>query len=157
MGKALDKEMKTPLHLMLQASRAQRIARSDQWTLGKLIAALEPLAAVELKEGELPAAIEFEFAGCRPIGLASWRGAYEELAISYEAGSNSFGMKMADFLEILKKAVGEVFVGYKGGNFLMDEDTPLWVANDGCVEHTAVVGIKDDGYKVTILTATREY
>lgn len=64
---------------------------------------------------------------------------------------------MTAFLQMLKGAVGKTFMGYKGGDFVMSRQTPVWVANYGDAGHTAVIGVVDDGYQVILITALREF
>jgi len=55
----------------------------------------------------------------------SYRGYYSDLAI--EPGETRVG----DLLDVLKDSLGKTFTGYKGGDFVMKKNTPLWVANSG--------------------------
>jgi hypothetical protein len=56
----------------------------------------------------------------------SWRGIYEEL--SFEPTENT---KVSDMLAEAKSAIGKSFVGYKGGDFVMDEETRVHFSNYG--------------------------
>lgn len=95
------------LNGMLQKERQE-----SQMTLGELIAALE-----ELEESERVSP---------GISTAhSYRGYYCDLAFDSHATSLSAG----DTLDILRGCMGKVFEGYKGGEFLMGEDTPVWLAD----------------------------
>jgi len=33
-----------------------------------------------------------------------------------------------EWIEVLKQAIGKRFTGYKGGDFLMGKNTPVWLA-----------------------------
>lgn len=141
----------------ISAQRAKRLANSDQLTLGELIAKIEPIAAkqgerIEAKQGESDVCFDFEY--LKPTSLSSWRGSYAELAIEFASGE---AMTVNKFLEMLKDAVGKTYTGYKGGEFQMSRQTPLWVANYGNAGNTAVIGVLDLGYTVIIETAYREY
>lgn len=58
----------------------------------------------------------------------SYRGYYSDLSFEFQKGTQSCG----DFLLMLKQnCLGATFTGYKGGDFYMDEDTPLWIAKYG--------------------------
>lgn len=66
-----------------------------------------------------------------------------------------------DFLNILILANGRVFCGYKGGDFTMGKNTPVWVANDGeCsgfktnkdYDNQAVININQQDDYVEIIT-----
>jgi hypothetical protein len=52
----------------------------------------------------------------------------------------------------LRAANGATFHGYKGGEYEMDDDTPLWVANHGNSGGTAVVGIREESWAIYIVT-----
>ena len=58
-------------------------------------------------------------------GPDSYRGYYSDLA--FDRGETP----IAEFVGLCKSAVGTTFEGYKGGYFIMSEDTPLWVAGYG--------------------------
>jgi hypothetical protein len=59
---------------------------------------------------------------------------------------------VGDFLATLNDAVGKRFTGYKGGEYIMDADTPLWVANNGETGGTAVVDVRDDTSTIRLIT-----
>jgi hypothetical protein len=80
-----------------------------------------------------------------PASLSSYRGYYEDLAIEYEEGDRArTAIGRADFLRMLKEAVGATFTGYKGGEFMMGRDTLLWVSNYGECSSCRVVGVEVD-------------
>ena len=56
----------------------------------------------------------------------SYRGSYDELAFAPVESSTA-----ADMLAEAKKCVGATFAGYKGGDFTMDEFTPVNIASYG--------------------------
>ena len=94
---------------VLQMHRA-----STQMTLGKEIAALEKMpsdsAVINLR---------------RPH---SYRGYYCDLAFENDSGT----CQAWELLAECKSAIGKVFEGYKGGNYIMKESTPVWIAEYGC-------------------------
>lgn len=143
--------MQSFIDAQLAASRASTLANSPQLTLGELISQLE---AIPIREGDNEQGVYFDFEYFIPTVLSSWRGSYSELAIEF--GSNS-PVKFSSFLAMLKEAVGKTFEGYKGGDFIMNRHTPVWVANYGNSGNTGVVGVKDCGYKIVILTAYCEF
>jgi hypothetical protein len=63
-----------------------------------------------------------------PGSLDSYRGYYEQLAIEPEMGGDGKKVTVEEFLKRLEEAVGATFTGYKGGEFTMDRDTPIWIA-----------------------------
>lgn len=116
-------------------------------TLGELMAALE--RKDEKKE------VIFDFVYFRPDGtLRSYRGDYSELSLGY---TNMFEpkkqIKVGDLLAKLLDAVGKTFTGYKGGEFTMGTETPVWVANCGEAGGTGIVDVCDGGIDVVLKTA----
>lgn len=131
----------------VQELRDASFQTSPQITLGELISRLELI--IEMNSD---AEVVFDFGEMRPNGnFYSWRGAYEELAIGYE----DFGKKLniIEFTNKLKECIGKEFIGWKGGEFIMHEATPLWVANEGVASNSGVVGVTFDEPFVVIQTA----
>lgn len=95
----------------------------SQMTLGKLIKRLE----------ELPPET--------PVGIGnphSYRGYYSDLAFDPAIST------AAEALARCRAAMGEVFQGYKGGDFQMGSLTPVWIAHYGdCGKK--IVAVADDG------------
>lgn len=97
-----------------------------QLTLGELIKFLETQPSDLLVEG---------------LGeLDSYRGYYRDLAFEPVATQRS----VENLLVECQSAMGKVFKGYKGGDYLMGENTPLWVANYGSCG-TRLMGVDDNG------------
>lgn len=104
--------------------KAERSA--TQMTLGKMIAALEAMPP------------DAEVSG---LGHAhSYRGYYSDLAFEPQKAK----VKAADLLAECRKAMGRTFCGYKGGDFMMGDSTPMWVAHYGCCG-VKLMAIKPDG------------
>lgn len=113
--------------------------------LGSLIAALSKQPADNL--------VRFDFCGLVPRGVDSYRGFYDHLAIGWGPDQSAFEeTKVAGLLAILRGAVGRSFSGWKGGNYVMREDTPVWVANPGQCDSTAIVGVESNSYMTVIQT-----
>lgn len=92
----------------------QRERAETQLTLGGLIAALE--------------AMPFDAQVANLDDEHSYRGYYRDLAFERLDGTRPAGELLAD----CRAAMGQVFEGYKGGEFVMGAKTPLWVASYGC-------------------------
>lgn len=147
-----------------QCEQAQKVrVRSGQLTLGKTIKLLE-MAINDDPEEEAkdPKKVYFDFCRLVPNGIDSYRGYYDELAVNWcnegwdHAGKEIKGWPLTELIAELKAAVGKTYEGYKGGDFKMTEDTPLWVANYGESGSTAIVGVLDQGWCVIIETLTKE-
>lgn len=111
--------------------------------LGWLIRLLE----AEPKENS----VVFDFGGFIPRKIDSYRGFYEQLAISYDDDWQT-EMKVADILGVLRGVVGKTLTGYKGGDYLMGEDTPVWAAKWGECNSTAITGLADCNWQTVIET-----
>ncbi len=148
---------------VVQQMRMKRFEASPQLSLGKLISEIER-AGIH-KDDDKPKDIRFDFGSAEPTTLASWRGSYAELALGYKLtgydaknDSEHFSQAKSDeLLAGLKSAIGQTYGGWKGGDFTMDENTPVWVANQGNSGNTGIVGVLDIGYCLVILTAYCEY
>jgi len=104
----------------------QKERAATQLTLGKLITALASLP----QDGQIANLREPH----------SYRGYYEDLAFEQEEGTRTVGELLTD----CKNAMGQVFHGYKGGDFVMGALTPVWVASWGhCGKK--LMGIMTDG------------
>jgi len=139
-------DLQTILNNAVRAQRQEELKNSPQLLLGELILKLEAV-----KNKDLP--LYIDLMNKRPMGIDSWRGSYCELAIQTESmGSyntdkvtheskygNSYEMKdigkenptVSEWIEVLKEAVGKTFVGYKGGDFTMGKNTPVYLAEYG--------------------------
>jgi len=107
------------------SAEAQRERASSQMTLGKLIERIESLPDHTMLEMSCP---------------HSYRGYYQDLA--FERPNHPLSKR--EVLALCKGAMGEVFHGYKGGEYQMGRNTPVWIAAHGCCG-MKLVGIKGDG------------
>ncbi len=102
---------------LLDAMKAewQKARAETQMTLGGLIEALS----------QMPADTQVACLG----GAHSYRGYYEDLAFDcHENATRPAGELLAE----CRDAMGRVFTGYKGGDYMMGETTPVWIAEYGC-------------------------
>lgn len=76
-----------------------------------------------------------------PTGFCSYRGYYSDLALEYTTENNC--MTAGKLLKKAEECIGKTFIGYKGGEFEMAEDTTLWLSNYGKCTNLLVTGIKD--------------
>lgn len=103
--------------LMDVLNEQNRLTRGQyQMTLGGLIAALQEMP------GDAEVAFNDDGRSPDPESLHSYRGYYSDLAIDSHAGKTL----CRDLLASLVNADGESFEGYKGGDYVMDDDTPVW-------------------------------
>lgn len=140
---------------LMRQWRLERLGASGQLTISTLLAKLEVCG------GDLPVI----FAGGEycPDGLCSWSGVFSELSIQYSSTDTNYTgcMSVACFVKLLQNAIGQTFEGSKGGEFVMSEDTPVWVADYGHAEgflanedddRQAVMGVKESRDRAAIVT-----
>jgi hypothetical protein len=148
------------IHKLVKKQREIKFLRSPQLSLGELIQELEKVGIYD-SVGK-PKHVCFDFGSALPTTLDSWRGSYDELALGYTLsgydGSASFEDSTAPvLLNELKSAIGKEYTGWKGGDYVMNEKTPLWVDNSGNANNTGIVGVLDCGWRLVILTSYFEY
>lgn len=121
----------------------------DTATLGGLIAELERMPR--------DADVQFDFCYLRPTKVDSYRGYYDHLALGWSDKSDGdrHWPPVSKVLAELKAAVGATFAGWKGGEYTMSENTPVWVANPGQTGGTGIVGVEREG-ESTIVLVTRK-
>lgn len=102
-----------PIQALLNgmSQEGQRKRSQTQMTLGQLITRLENMPAD---------------ATTTLCNLHSYRGYYSDLAL--EEGPKR---EISTLLAECRAAMGQVFEGYKGGDFMMGALTPMWVASYG--------------------------
>lgn len=127
--------------------------RPKHLTIGETIAALK---AVTYNDN---ADVRFDFGYFVPYRAESYRGFYNQLALCYgpsnpqkEWEKRTILATPAAVLADLEGAIGKTYEGYKGGDFVMRSDTPLWVANRGESNETGVIGVRSLNYTVIIET-----
>ena len=92
------------------AARGMRERSASQMTLGKLIDVLEKMPP------------DFEIDGIEEPH--SYRGYYSDLAFQRTKEKMTAG----DALKLCRSVLGETFEGYKGGDYDMGKQTPVWIA-----------------------------
>lgn len=100
-----------------------------QMTLGQLLASLNEYDPTKL--------VMFECVGQYPSDVCSYRGYYEDLAVCSSDKPTTVG----DFIKMLTKVNGSCLSGWKGGEYDMDNDTALWVSQEGCASSQAIVHV----------------
>lgn len=144
---------------MRNSLREERMKTSPQLMLCELIYALKQFPNQD-------ALVFFDDHNFVPSNIDSWRGSYDELAFEWVdlRYKSLTPMTVKFLLKLLQNAIGKTFTGYKGGEFVMGKNTPLWVANYSCSEGwkggtQAVVGVGscDDNSIFEILTEEMEY
>ena len=115
----------------IRKERAERFKDSPQITLGELIKQVE--SAIKEQANML---VYFDFVNTAPENIACFWNAPSELMLTYHKKPT----KAENFLDILKWAVDTDF-SWKGGEYYMTEDTPIWVGEEYCrVGMTGIIG-----------------
>lgn len=122
-------------------------------TLGEIIDRMKEIHAAPTdawlgNDGERSVYIDWN--SLVPGGFHSYRGYYDHLSISFKSGYPP--PKISAFIKALEGEVGAVHGGWKGGEFTMDRDTPVWIADTGTAPGWGVASIRDDGYCATLVT-----
>ncbi|MEN6545669.1 MAG: hypothetical protein ABFE07_06465 [Armatimonadia bacterium] len=133
--------MKMDLQALMDAfAESGRRERSRyHLTLGALIEAL--------RSAPSDAVVRFDYMDCSPGEPHSYRGYYSDLSFDRSAEP----ITVSQFLDTAVCCLGGTYEGYKGGDFLMTEDTPLWAASYGCCGR-AIVGHHVNNGNVVLLT-----
>lgn len=125
----------------------------EQLTLGDMIAQLKAIPRPH------EVFVFFEFAELYVTGINSYRGYYEDLALSFTTSRGGvYGKKsytnVVELLELLEESVGRDFEGWKGGTYTAHPNKALWAACPGCTGGTAIVGVHYEagGWKALIKT-----
>ena len=100
----------------------------------------------KLKAANAESVVLFDFGGS-PNEAMSYRGYYSDLAFDKKADP----ITVVEFLEMCREALGKTFTGYKGGDFTMSEDTPLWASEYGTTGY-AIIGLKQTDKAVVLVT-----
>ncbi len=106
--------------------------------------------------------------GRKPYEFHSWRGDYAQLTLSEGYGnietfdgvpSPKWPVTVGELLIKATRAVGAKFQGWKGGDFTMSVDSPVWADEPGCCDCYAIVGWRtgDDGTMVLEIMEIGEY
>lgn len=103
-------------------------------TLGELKEKLEPI-----KDNK--GYVSFEFGNANPTEFDSYRGYYDELALGF-SGDHGTSMDISTFYTMVCDAIGKEFIGWKGGEFIMTESTPIWISCTGNSSDTKLNDIK---------------
>jgi hypothetical protein len=89
--------------------------------------------------------------GGHPGEADSYRGYYSDLALAPNGNLRT----VAELVAELRRALNATFEGYKGGDFVMGPNTPLWRAPYGSTGE-AIVDLVTQGTTVTLVTRDLE-
>lgn len=153
-------------------NQAQKIESAKEYSLGKFIADLSKIdqsLIVEFDNGIFPMVSEvyyaeegdekgtykyigeyFKYSKKTKSVFKSWRGSYCELAMNYSNENQSITAKQ--LLDMAKFINNKYLDGYKGGDFLMDLQTPIHIDNYGDSGGMKLTGVSIKDKKVLLIT-----
>lgn len=141
------------LHQVREACEAQRrkdMEASGQLTLSALTRLLEEKGA-----GRNPP-VRFED-GSVPDGFHSYRGYYDHLAMgSRLPEASECPVRAQNLLRELRYANGGTYHGWKGGEFVMGDDTPVWRAEAGVSPGQRIIGVELQDDELILKLAPRD-
>lgn len=73
-----------------------------------------------------------------PVAFRSYRGFYEHVAIHCKENTP---IKVSQFRDMARLALGVTYSGYKGGSYTATRDTPVWVSQWGETSGRGVVAV----------------
>lgn len=111
---------------------------AEQCTLGEL--------EIELKRASEDSVVLFED-GTHPGEFSSYRGFYRFIAI--EKGNRCM---VNELLTKVRVAIGNMYIGYKGGEYKMTRATPVWVSEYGEASGIGLIGIENLGDRIILKT-----
>lgn len=120
-------------------ARAQRQRAGQQMTLGGLIDALAQLPPDRAIAGL-----------CEPH---SYRGYYCDVAFEPSDEARS----VADVLAEARGCMGEIFIGYKGGDYTMGRNTPVWISLYGMASGMRLMGLDVEADPIRSVTAEEDH
>lgn len=111
--------------------------------VGEFVDCLIELIPQGVKMKYLEKIVKYDFN--RDVGgfnLDSWRGIYSQLTLDYDMGGKE--VTLGELLKDLETSIkGKVFRGYKGGEFRMNIDTPVWADPSGMYNQRMIIGVED--------------
>lgn len=129
------------IHALVDAQVAETTKEAIR--LGKLI---DCLRAVRDQQKS----VMFDFGRFVPHSINSYRGYYNHLAISWVGPEKECTVAM--LLKVTEDAPGRTYSGYKGGDYVMHSETPVWAANWSECSSTAIVSVTEHSWCVVLDT-----
>lgn len=101
--------------------------------------------------------IQFDFGNLIPGQSYSYRGDYQDISFCFEEMGSQHGKDRVGILlkECEEALDGCVYEGYKGGEFVMNSNTPVWISPYGESSRTMLIDIKqrysgDDAFLILV-------
>ena len=118
----------------------------------------------ELRRCKRTANVYFDFCGCAPTDVDSYRGRFDFPAIGWMATGYSGSVSSDSYPTVeslMKQLEGaiqpyRIYCGWKGGEYAYSEDSTLYVDNRGDANQTVIVRVEDRDYEVILHTKKLE-
>ena len=142
--------LQIPMQRLIDAiSDSARITRQDyHLTLGGLIERLQLVTTAGHDAGKI---VQTDAGVPVSAVLQSYRGYYSDCAIAPAANDEPWATA-GTLLAAAKAVLDQPLEGYKGGQYIMDADTPLWVSEYGHASGLAVIWMIVRPEAVTLIT-----
>lgn len=149
------------INKQIVVERLKELSTLPILTLGELLEKLEAIEPdYETYDKKIaPKHVYFNYGSLVPTDFDSWRGVYAEIAIGYGLRGYDGDAELttlADFTQKVRDAIGSTYEGWKGGEYTMNESTPVWIDNSGNYTNTMLVDVQSDKYSVKLIGVQTE-
>ena len=104
--------------------------------------------------------IYYDFCGLVPNDAGSYRGYYDHVSVGYVESHENVVWYQGDngtvenFIQYLERQIGCVYMGWKGGEYIVHANRKMWAANQGDSTNTAIVDVVAvEDWRVHLITA----
>lgn len=111
---------------------------------------IQTLKAICSKGGD-DAYVTFDWGCAWPTGFESYRGDYSQICMEY-GGEHGHHETVKGLLAKMQDLLGTELIGWKGGDYTVDESKEVYVCCAGCTSETRVVDVLWDGDKYSSAT-----
>jgi hypothetical protein len=135
------------LNTVVKSVRDEKFKRCEQISIGELIKQLR--LALNTGDIEDKVSIRYDFGDFKPTRCHSRMPVSNGIAIGF---SDNGIEKVCDFLNELQNSIGKTFTGYNGVDFVVNQDSPIFCAQYNHCEYSGIIGIRNAGDRLIILT-----
>ena len=96
--------------------------------------------------------VSFDYTNTDPHHFRSWRFRYEDVTLDHYIVGEERVCTVSDLLKRAESAQYETMEGWKGGEYTMSPETPLWADDAGESYGMAITGLKKEGDRYIITT-----
>lgn len=142
------------IEMMMRAVDAERLdEQKDVLRLGEMIYALQAKTASCSPHAKMffrrrGTTEEYAVDGVDPH---SYRGYYSDLALELDRTANMDAAELHGFIAMLEGVKGKTMHGYKGGDYLMHKNVPVWFSAYGSYSGDGFVDVVIDNQEKVVL------